>query len=50
MQTAKELAAARKEQQARGNDSRTANRYPSEGKQAAAAAAEKNDAPSWDEV
>lgn len=49
MQTANELAAARKEQQARGNDSGTANRYPSEGKQAAAAA-DKNDAPSWDEV
>ena len=49
MQTAKELAPARKEQQPRGNDSGTPSVYKFESKKAPAAA-EQSDAPDWDEV
>lgn len=48
MQTANEIAQARKEAKTRPDDSRTANRYPVEGKQAAAT--DKSDLPGWDEV
>ena len=49
MQTAKELAPARKDQQPRGNDTGTPPSYKLEGKKAPAAA-EQSDAPGWDEV
>jgi hypothetical protein len=48
MQTANDLAPPRQEQQTRANDSQSPNRA-ADGKQAAAAA-EKTDAPLWDEV
>ena len=50
MQSAKELAPARKEPQPRGNDSRTPTGYKLERKPTAAAAEPQSDAPGWDEV
>ena len=49
MQTAKELAPARKDQKPRGNDSATPASYKLDAKKAPAAA-EQSDAPGWDEV
>lgn len=48
MQTAKEITPIRLEPKKRGEDARTANRYPVDVKQAAAA--DKTDLPTWDEV
>jgi len=48
MQTAKELAPARKEQESRGKDSHNPGGYKLEGKKAAVA--EQTEAPEWDEV
>lgn len=48
MQTANDIAPARKDPKTRAEDSRTVNRYAADGKQAAAT--EKTDLPTWDEV
>ena len=48
MQTAKDLASARKEQPTRQTDSRPSTTYKLEGKPAAPI--DYNDAPVWDEV
>lgn len=48
MQSANDIAPARKDPKARTEDSRTPTRYAAEGKPAAAS--EKSDLPTWDEV
>ena len=48
MQTAKEVAPVRIEPKKRAEDTRTASRYPVEGKQVAVT--DKTDLPTWDEV
>ncbi len=48
MQTAKEIAPIRLEPKKRGDEARTATRYPVEGKQVAVT--DKSDLPTWDEV